>query len=175
MTYAASSSGGTSFFDVFVDDPGSNPASYAVTNFKFSGVLLNNKAFFALDVNKEADADVFAVTVGSGYVKNTDTWVGKAWTDFPGTGIISTPSLFQVTAGTGGGSQFTKVLLAHIVATGNVGYEGTISRLGQDYAVSGTLAVPEPGTIALGTLGALAMVPLFVRRGRRNHPLVARG
>jgi hypothetical protein len=168
VTYTASSNAGTNFFDVFIDDPGSNPASFSVTNLKFNGVLLNNKAFVVLDVNKEADADAFAAAPESGFVKETDTWVGKAWADFPGTGVISSPTLFQVTAGTGGGSQYTKVLLAHIVATGNIDYSGRISRAGQDFEVSGTLAVPEPTTIALGALGALALTPVFVHRRRRQ-------
>jgi len=168
VTYAASSNGGTSFFDVFIDDPGSVAGSYLVTNFQFSGNLLNNKAFGVLDVNKEGDADAFAATPGSGFVKNTDTWVGKAWTDFPGSGVTSSPTLFQVTAGTGGGSQVTKVLFAHIVATGNVDFGGTVSRSGEDYQIQGTLAVPEPTSIALGTLGALALAPVFVRRHRRK-------
>lgn len=169
VTYAASSSGGTSFFDVFIDDPGSVAGSYLVTNFQFIGNLLNNKAFGVLDVNKESDADSFAATPGSGFVKNTDTWVGKSWTDFPGKGVISSPTLFQITAGTGGGSQFTKVQLAHIVATGNVDFSGTVSRAGQDYEILGTLAVPEPTSVVLGACGALALAPVFVRRGLRRR------
>ena len=168
VTYSVSSSGGSNFFDVYLDDSGSSPASFAVTNFKFNGTLLNNKAFGVLDVTKEGDADTFAATPGSGFVKETDTWVGKSWTDFPGSGVTSSPTLFQVTAGTGGGSQFTKVLLAHIVATGNVDFNGTVSRAGQDYEILGTLAVPEPTSIALGTLGVLALAPVFVRRHRRK-------
>lgn len=168
VTFEVNSNGGTNFYDVFLDDPGSSPASYAVTDFEFIGTLLNNKAFGVLDVNKEGDADTFAATVGSGFVKETDTWVGKSWTDFPGSGVTSSPTLFQITAGTGGGSQHTKVLLAHIVATGNVDFSGMVSRAGQDYEIQGTMAVPEPTTVALGACGALALAPILVRRGRRR-------
>ncbi|MGD9647197.1 MAG: PEP-CTERM sorting domain-containing protein [Pirellulales bacterium] len=160
--------GGLSAYDVYLDDPGSDAKAWFVTDFEFTGDIRQILAFGTLAASRESEAS--SLDGLGGYLKPNDTWIGAAWSDFPSPGIVDTPGLFAITGGTGGGSAYTKVLLAHIVAEGSVDYAGRISRytVPNGLEVSGTLAVPEPATGVLLASGALLSIAA-VRRRRRAH------
>jgi len=158
--------GGLHAFDVYLVDPGSDAKSWFVTDFEFTGAIQQILAFGSVTVSKESDANTFNGL--GGYVKLTDTWAGAAWVDFPPPAIVDTPGVFSITGGTGGGSAYTTVLLAHIVASGQIDYSGRISRytVPNGLSVEGTLAVPEPATVALLAIGLLACGGRLWRRSR---------
>lgn len=163
--------GGVHAFDVYLDDPGSEAKSWFVDNFQFTGDI-KQILFFGTKVSKEEDATNFN-GIG-GYSKPSDTWAGGAWVDIPSGGLVDTAGLFSITGGTGGGSTYTSVLLAHIVAGGTeIDYSGRISRytVPNGLSVEGTFAVPEPATIVLLGTGGLALVVGAWRRRKSASAL----
>jgi hypothetical protein len=155
--------GGLFGYDVYLDDPGSDAKAWFVTDFSFTGDI-KQIAIGPLQVSKEAEATAFN-GIGS-YLKNVDTWAGSAWTDFPLPGIVDVPGEFSITGGTGGGSAFTKVLLAHIVAGGEIDYAGRYT-VPNGLEVVGSFAIPEPATIVMLGIG-LVGCGVVARRARRR-------
>jgi hypothetical protein len=158
--------GGIYGFDVFIDDPADQKASWFVTQLTFTGNIMQLKAGPA-SVNDNVNAGLFDGFFG--YNKLLDSYFFEPFTSrTESPGIVETSSSYAITAGSGGGSELDKVQIAYLAVAGeSVQYSGTISRLGVDYAVSGILAVPEPATWLLLALGAAAAAIMHRRRGNR--------
>jgi hypothetical protein len=136
--------------------------TFAATSPGTATSLSQVKAFGAVTVNDQTNADTFNVTGGSGYSKALDTYVYNPFgANFNGT-PVETTTTYQFSAGTGGGSALNDSLLAHIVANGSITYTGTISRSGLDTNVSGTASagapVPEPASLGVLALGGVALL-----------------
>ena len=140
--------GGLTAFDIYIDDPDNVNLSYFVTNFQFNGPINQVQFNGVLDVNDNA----LATTLDGlgGYSKITDSYFFTPWTNnLAGTGIVQTGGSYQITAGTGGGSQYDFIQLARIVASGNVTYSGLIAHNSVQVSVSGTLSVNAPPTAGI--------------------------
>ena len=126
------------------------------------GTINQLKAFVTIVVDKEADANVYdPLFPGSGYQKAQDSW---AYTPFAGIGPLpqfdETATTYYVHAGTPAGDDQGALDLSYVVLAGSarLQYEGTVSRGGQDYVVSGIYEIPEPATMGLLALGGVAML-----------------
>ena len=147
--------GGLTAFDIYIDDPDNVNLSYFVTNFQFNGPINQVKFNGTLDVNDNA----LATTLDGlgGYSKITDSYFFTPWTNnLAGTGIVQTGGSYQITAGTGGGSQYDFIQLARIVASGDVTYSGLIAHNSVQVSVSGTLSVNAPPTAGISGPSSVA-------------------
>ena len=174
--------GGWSAYDVYLSD--TLATSWFVDSLTFTGAIQQQLAFGAVSVSKESDANTFDGQ--GGYVKSSDTWVGSDWANFLKGSPIDVLNEFSLTAGSPAGTTLSKILLAHIVAAGDVQYSGYVfnvntagmnpdSPMSGGMLVAGTLAVPEPAGIVLGALSAIAvgLAGLRKRSRRRVAPLAA--
>jgi len=112
-------------------------------------------------IDKESDANVYDM-LDPNYDKDLDTWVYNPWAENFGIPVEETATSYRVSAGTGGGSSFDDGPFVYLVGSGVVHYEGTLSRLGANYPVSGDIPLPEPTTLLLVVAGA----GLAIRRKR---------
>lgn len=168
--------GGAIAYDLYFNDDSGIDGTWFAQNWTFEGDIQQKLAFGINTVSKEVDADTFDAlqNVGSGYKKLEDTWVGAAFTTFPLDTVhippppnpLDQPGLFGVTAGTDPSNKLSTTLFVHLVANGPITYSGNIARSGssQFLPFSGVLAVPEPSSIALATLGGLAIATVAIRR-----------
>lgn len=156
--------GGLNAYDVYLSD--TSATSWFVASLTFTGAIQQQLAFGTIGVSKEADANTFNGL--GGYVKSADTWVGNDWANFLKGSPIDALNEFSLTAGSSAGTTLSKILVAHIVAAGEVQYSGyvfNINTAGMNpdtpmsggMLVAGILAVPEPEGIVLGMLGAIAV------------------
>ena len=156
--------GGLNAYDVYLSDIAAT--SWFVDSLTFTGAIQQQLAFGTIGVSKEADANTFNGL--GGYVKSTDTWVGSDWANFLKGSPIDALNEFSLTAGSSAGTSLSKILVAHIVAAGDVQYSGyvfNINTAGMNpdtpmsggMLVAGILAVPEPAGIVLCALGAIAV------------------
>ena len=147
--------GGLTAFDIYIDDPDNVNLSYFVTNFQFNGPINQVKFNGTLDVNDQALANT--LNGQGGYSKTTDSYFFTPWTNnLAGTGIVQTGTSYQITAGTGGGSQYDFIQLAHIVASANVTYSGLIAHNAVQVSVSGTLSVNAPPSAGISGPSSVA-------------------
>ena len=161
--------GGLTGFTVTISDPSAQLGAFFLDHLTFTGPINQIKAFGAVDVNDEVAAATWNVTPGSGYNKALDSYFFTPFTaNTVAPGIVQGANSYAITAGSGGGNLLSSATVAYIVASGTVSYEGTVSRgvgaSGADFPVSGTLAVPEPGTMLLMGLGAMIAIPALRRR-----------
>ena len=169
-------------FNVFVSDSDNANTSFFATAI-FTGPILQKEVLGTIPVDDNVTAA--SANGAGGYNMALDSYFYKPWTDNTVSvagppavpGILDQPGLYQINAGTGPSSQYNSLQLAYIAATGNVDFVSTISRTlgpGQsmDFIVTGTLAVPEPGSIALLAVGfgLLLIAPPLVRRRSSRQP-----
>lgn len=153
-------------FNIYLTDTSNTEAPWALSNFTITGKILQETA------NGKAINDNVAAASQNGqhgYDMAMDSFFFQPFTQHsPTKGILSTPNSFSITAGTGTGSAFNKIEIAHIAAASPVlHYSGTITRLGQTCQVSGFVVVPEPAAWHLLASGAFGLLPLFLWRIRR--------
>ena len=162
---------------MFVDD-----ATQGGLGFSITGGIQQTLAFGSIDVDDEINAASFNGIMGSGYDSSLDSYYRAPWvSNLQGMGITGGApgsSDFRIFAGTGLGSMVEVVPFAYIVSSTDLDYAGTISRGGQDFAVSGTLSasaapVPEPGAVVQFAAG-LAIVSMTLRRTSRARAVVSR-
>jgi Ca2+-binding RTX toxin-like protein len=149
--------GGYTGYSVYLDDPDNVSLSYFVTNFQFSGPINQIKAFGTLNVNDNVTADTLHGQ--GGYDKTLDSYFFVPFTsNLAGLGLVQSTNSYEITAGTGGGSQYDFIQLAYIVASGDVAYSGLIAHNASQIAVSGILsfnsspnaAIAGPTSVARG-------------------------
>ncbi|MDP6635436.1 MAG: lamin tail domain-containing protein [Phycisphaerae bacterium] len=111
---------------------------FATTTLTFTGAIQQVKAFVTADVNDELNAGIFEGIAGSGYIAGLDTWIFAGWQEIApnDTSLPGSPVVLSVGSGTA--AYFEQKDLVQIVATGDVQWTGTHSRLGADYPTSGT-------------------------------------
>jgi hypothetical protein len=167
--------GGVYAWDISIDPQDANLGSFFVdgskanTGFVFNGNIQQIKAFAAVTVDKQADANTYnGLFPASGYQSQTDSWFYDPWaSNFQGIGAVEGAGSYKVVAGTGSGSKLNTVPFAHIVTTGP--YPGNVAltysgQVGRDpdgsgplspvyYPVSGQFLVPEPSTCVLALFG----------------------
>ncbi|MGD9647930.1 MAG: PKD domain-containing protein [Pirellulales bacterium] len=131
--------GGYVGYNVYLDDPDDVFLSYFVTNFQFSGPINQIKAFNTINVHDNITANT--LDGQGGYDKTLDSYFFAPFTDnLAGLGLVQSTNGYEITAGTGGGSQYDLVQLAYIVATGDVAYSGLVAHNASQVAVSGLLS-----------------------------------
>jgi hypothetical protein len=182
LTYDATPlAGGAVAYDLYFNDDSATEGTWFAQNWTFSGDIKQTLAFSITPVSKEADANNYDALqfAGSLYKKLEDTWVGGGFTAFPSDtsqippppNPLEQPGLFSVTAGSDAANKLSKVLFVHLVADGPISYSGSIARTGVDGLIpfSGVLAVPEPSSVVLGGLGALAVGFVAMRRRKSTR------
>ena len=93
----------------------------------------------------------------------TSTLAEGSWPDIP---IVATsPTLYRLRGGTGGGSSVDVVPVAHLVVPAGQGisYNAVVSRAGRSYVL-----VPEPREAAVASLLAIAVLAATRRGGFRT-------
>ncbi len=152
VKYVATDLGnGLTAYDVYLDDPNNQLLSYFADSFQFNGAINQVSGPGSIPVNDNQAAT--SLNGVGGYSKLTDSYFFTPWTDNTfSPGVVQTATTYAITAGTGGGSQFDVIQLAHIVASGNVAFSGVVARNGQSTPVSGTLVAPgaPAQTISIG-------------------------
>ncbi len=124
------------------------------------------KAYGAVQVDVEADADIYDPIGAANYDKELDTWVYDPLAEIGG-GIVDAANSFRAQVGhTAGDHGDTDVL--YVVTTGGTGTlsystQGGIGHGETEYTnISGSIPVPEPVTMLILLSGAL--VGLIRRR-----------
>jgi len=126
---------------------------FATGTLVFTGPIQQARAFGAVPVNDEISADVFEGTVGSGYLKSLDTWLFGGWQLIaPGNSNLGEFTGDPVVLSAGGlpGNLVREQNLVHIVAEGDVQWDGVLSWNGKDYDSSG---VARAERLALSVTG----------------------
>ncbi len=128
------------------------------------GEIQQSKAFGVVVVDDDVNALLYHNTVGSGYDMALDSYFFEP---FPGNkvdpGIVEAPNSYHIEAGTGTSEYFQDVQLVYLCTTGDISYDGYISRQGLNYDMAGTWCIPEPATLGLIVIGGVALI----RRRRR--------
>ena len=160
LIYQANDLGGGLTEYIFTLDATSETSAgaFATTSLTFSGNIQQQKAFGALHVHDEFNANIWDVNPGAGYNKATDTWLYDGWSPIApdDTNMLAT-SPFQPLTGQDVilslGSGTTPVAaknLIRIVAIGDVEWDGLFAfgagASAQDYLTSGT-ATPGAGVV----------------------------
>jgi hypothetical protein len=103
------------------------------------------------DVDAECDAWTYDGLGEPPYDINKDSWFAAPFACPPANVVALTQgeNAFHIEAGTGPGSQYEDAKLAQIVCSGDVSYNGVISRQAKNYDVSGVIAAPLPGDASL--------------------------
>lgn len=170
---AVSLGGGLSGYTVSIVDPSAAKGAFFLDHLTFTGPIGQLKAFGAIDVNDDTNANTFNVIAAPAYQKALDSYFFAPFTaNTVAPGITQTANTYAITAGSGGGNLISAATIAYIVGPSGgpdvVHYSGTVSRgvgnEGADFQVAGVLAVPEPGTLALLGLGAMIAIPVLRRR-----------
>jgi hypothetical protein len=165
--------GGLNGFTFYITNDDGILASYAV-NIGFEGAdgaTIQQVGAFggAVVVNKQDDANLYGGMPAATYDKTLDTWAMNPFANNaiagvnPLTGVAIDggytvgANMFAIALGTGPGSQIgSPVNVAYVVASGEVHVKYIVARSGLNY--TGEYVTPEPATLSLLGLGALALI-----------------